>query len=143
MYLLIINILCLIDAFIKYNKYYSNINLLMTQLFSLTIYKTNNYGFALSIGHHNQYHYKQSLHIIVLLILTIYGIINKNLYLHATLIASYFNLLDRLLNGYIIDYIKIKIFDIFEMPIFNICDIIIIINIILFINNNGQRYIYS
>lgn len=135
MYLLIINILCLTDTIIKYNICSHNINLCTTSLISISSRKIHNCGFAFSLWTNGHGNYKKILHVFVLFILILLQIIYINVYLEALIIASLYNLLDRLLCGYIVDYIEIKIFDCSLIPIFNICDIVIIINICLLIIN--------
>lgn len=135
MYLMIIYILCLIDISIKYNTYIKKIHLLTSQLISISIHKIHNHGFAFSLYQKINYKFKLISHTLIYLILLLTDIFNRNIYVEAILIAAFCNLLDRYLCEYIIDYIKIKIFDNSVMPIFNICDIIIVINICLLLIN--------
>lgn len=54
------------------------------------------------------------------------------------------NLIDRIVNGYVIDYLDFKIFN-YDFPIFNLADICIVISIILILittirrNSNGEN----
>ena len=43
------------------------------------------------------------------------------------------NFIDRLLNGYVIDFISVRLFNIYDFPVFNLADCYISISAILFI----------
>lgn len=136
MYLLIINILCLIDTLIKYNI--SPIP--STQSISIYIMKFNihykkNYGYAFSLGHTQHIKHIQTLHLIIIISLCLATIYNGlDQYLIAVLIGSLYNLFDRYFNGYVIDYLRIELINKY-MIVFNQTDIIILINYYLFLNN--------
>lgn len=105
---------------------------IITNFFSLTL--TNNYGAAFGI-----FKYSNTLLIIATLIILI--ILYK--YMHSfkknmrnkiafgfILGGVFGNLIDRIIKGYVIDFLDFKIFN-YDYPVFNIADIAIVIGVIL------------
>ena len=82
---------------------------------------------------------------LVILGLLFYIIIKKtklnkiNTYLYSLVISGIVgNLIDRIIRGYVVDFIGIKIFN-YNFPIFNFADIYIVIGVLLFILI-GEKY---
>ncbi len=105
---------------------------IITNFFSLTL--TNNYGAAFGI-----FKYSNTLLIIATLIILI--ILYK--YMHSfkknmrnkiafgfILGGVFGNLIDRIIKGYVIDFLDFKIFN-YDYPVFNVADIAIVIGVIL------------
>ncbi len=105
---------------------------IITNFFSLTL--TNNYGAAFGI-----FKYSNTLLIIATLIILI--ILYK--YMHSfkknmrnkiafgfILGGVFGNLIDRIIKGYVVDFLDFKIFN-YDYPVFNIADIAIVIGVIL------------
>ena len=105
---------------------------IITNFFSLTL--TNNYGDAFGI-----FKYSNTLLIIATLIILI--ILYK--YMHSfkknmrnkiafgfILGGVFGNLIDRIIKGYVIDFLDFKIFN-YDYPVFNVADIAIVIGVIL------------
>lgn len=105
---------------------------IITNFFSLTL--TNNYGAAFGI-----FKYSNALLIIATLIILI--ILYK--YMHSfkknmrnkiafgfILGGVFGNLIDRIIKGYVIDFLDFKIFN-YDYPVFNVADIAIVIGVIL------------
>ena len=105
---------------------------IITNFFSLTL--TNNYGAAFGI-----FKYSNTLLIIATLIILI--ILYK--YMHSfkknmrnkiafgfILGGVFGNLIDRIIKGYVIDFLDFKIFN-YDYPVFNIADIAIVVGVIL------------
>ena len=75
---------------------------------------------------------------LVILSILIYIIIKKinlnkiNKYLYSLIISGVIgNLIDRIIRGYVVDFIGIRIFD-YSFPIFNLADVYIVIGVLLF-----------
>lgn len=75
---------------------------------------------------------------LVILSILIYIIIKKinlnkiNKYLYSLIISGVIgNLIDRIIRGYVVDFIGIRIFD-YSFPIFNFADVYIVIGVLLF-----------
>lgn len=105
---------------------------IINNFFSLTL--TNNYGAAFGI-----FKYSNTLLIIATLIILI--ILYK--YMHSfkknmrnkiafgfILGGVFGNLIDRIIKGYVIDFLDFKIFN-YDYPVFNVADIAIVIGVIL------------
>ena len=105
---------------------------IITNFFSLTL--TNNYGAAFGI-----FKYSNTLLIIATLIILI--ILYK--YMHSfkknmrnkiafgfILGGVFGNLIDRIIKGYVVDFLDFKIFN-YDYPVFNVADIAIVIGVIL------------
>lgn len=43
------------------------------------------------------------------------------------------NLIDRILNGYVIDFISVRIFNIYDFPVFNFADIYVTFSVIIYL----------
>lgn len=102
-------------------------------IISLTYFR--NYGIAFSIKY--KYEIIVGINILLLLAIAYLGYKKrKNKYLLYPLIIVFAgglsNLLERLIAGYVTDYIKINLF---KFPIFNLADIYITIGTIIFIIN--------
>ena len=77
---------------------------------------------------------------LLIYIITIKTTLNKlNTILYSLVISGIIgNLIDRIIRGYVVDFIGIKIFN-YNFPIFNFADIYIVIGILLFILI-GEKY---
>ncbi len=125
-YFSIVLIFCSLDQF---SKIYINLNLdklLKKDLLIFTIEFVRNYGAAFNILSGNRL-FLSFISIISTIILSYFIFIREieliNKYgLSFILAGSIGNGIDRILNGYVIDFIKIKSID---FPVFNIADIVI------------------
>jgi len=130
-YLIIVNILCFLDTLIKYlllNEY----TLIKSHVLTIKIKKVYNYGFAHGLHYEKNIFGKIVLHLLMVTLTGIFYLVNRNVYVLAVFFASQYNLFDRIKNGYIIDYIHIN-FMRKNLPIFNVTDIVILMNLLLFI----------
>ena len=135
-YLSLISFFCILDQF---SKIYINLNsdkLLNKDFLILTIEYVRNYGAAFNIFSGSRL-FLSFISIISTIILTYLIFIsenkNSNKYgLSLILAGSIGNGIDRILNGYVIDFIKIKFID---FPVFNIADIVINIGVLILIVN--------
>ena len=133
-YLLLIIIFCFLD---QISKYYINLNidrLLNKDLFIFTIDFVRNYGAAFNIFSGSRL-FLSFISIISSLILSYFIFISENKLINKyglsfILAGSIGNGIDRVLNGYVIDFIKIKFIN---FPVFNIADIVINIGVLLLI----------
>ena len=128
-YILIGIFLVIIDQIIKYFMLGKNITIISNLL---SIDYRENRGGAFSIGSFNII---LIFSIILIIAILLYLIKNKDnitnfIPLIFILSGSISNLIDRLFRGYVIDYINVNIFN---FPIFNIADILIVIGCFLFI----------
>ncbi len=107
-------------------------NVLINNFFSLTL--TNNYGAAFGI-------FKNNIVFLVLVSLVILIVLYK--YMHSfkrnkrnniafgLLLGGIFgNLIDRIIKGYVIDFLDFKIFN-YDFPVFNFSDVAIFLGIVL------------
>ena len=105
---------------------------IITNFFSLTL--TNNYGAAFGIFKHNNV-------LLILVTLIILLVLYKYMYsfkknmrnkiAFGFILGGVFgNLIDRILKGYVIDFLDFKIFN-YDYPVFNIADIAIVVGVIL------------
>ena len=105
---------------------------IITNFFSLTL--TNNYGAAFGIFKHNNV-------LLILVTLIILLVLYKYMYsfkknrrnniAFGLILGGIFgNLIDRILKGYVIDFLDFKIFN-YDYPVFNIADIAIVVGVIL------------
>tara|TARA_B100000212_G_scaffold259550_1_gene199514 strand:- start:127 stop:582 length:456 start_codon:yes stop_codon:yes gene_type:complete len=133
-YLLLISFFCILD---QLSKIYINSNFykfLNKDLLIFTIDYTRNYGAAFNIFSGSRL-FLSFVSVISTIILS-YLIFKRdntviNKYgLSFILSGSIGNGLDRILNGYVIDFIKIKIIN---FPVFNIADIVINIGVLILI----------
>ena len=130
----LIIIFCFLDQFCKI--YITlNLNKLLNKDFSLfTIEFVRNYGAAFNILSGSRF-FLSFISVISTIILSYFIFIkeNKNINkygLSFILAGSIGNGIDRILNGYVIDFIKIKFID---FPIFNIADIVINVGVFILI----------
>ena len=129
-YLFIITTFTILD---QITKIYVNLNinkLLNKDLLIFTIEFVRNYGAAFNIFSGNRI-FLSFISVISSIILFYFIFINENksinkLGLSLILAGSIGNGIDRIMNGYVIDFIKIKFID---FPVFNIADIVINIGV--------------
>ena len=130
----IVFILCSLDQF---SKIYINLNLnklLNKDLIIFTIEFVRNYGAAFNVFSGNRL-FLSLVSVISTIILFYFIFIRENQLidkygLSFILAGSIGNGIDRILNGYVIDFIKIKFID---FPVFNIADIAINIGVLILI----------
>ncbi len=99
-----------------------------------------NYGIAFSLWQNNLILLITSLVIIIIFAIIMYVNRKSSTYIvSGTFIisGSISNLIDRIFRGYVIDYINI---DIFNFPVFNISDILIVIGIFTIVVNLIKKY---
>jgi len=133
-YLIIIIIFISLDQF---SKIYIDLNLdklLKKDLFIFTIELVRNYGAAFSIFSGNRL-FLSFISVVSTIILSYFIFIRENKVINKfglsfILAGSIGNGIDRILNGYVIDFIKIKFID---FPIFNIADIVINVGVFILI----------
>ena len=131
-YFTIILIFCSLDQF---SKIYINLNLdklLNKDLLIFTIEFVRNYGAAFNILSGSRL-FLSFISIISTIILSYFIFIRENELINKyglsfILAGSIGNGIDRILNGYVIDFIKIKSID---FPVFNIADIVINIGVLI------------
>ena len=133
-YIAIILVFCSLDQF---SKIYINLNLnklLNKDLIIFTIEFVRNYGAAFNVFSGNRL-FLSLVSLISTIILFYFIFIRENQLidkygLSFILAGSIGNGIDRILNGYVIDFIKIKFID---FPVFNIADIVINLGVIILI----------
>jgi len=133
-YFFLISFFCILDQF---SKIYINNNLndlLKKDLLIFTIEFVRNYGAAFNIFSGSRL-FLSFISIISAFILTYFIFISENKLINKyglsfILAGSIGNGIDRILNGYVIDFIKIKFID---FPVFNIADISINIGVLILI----------
>ena len=131
-YLTIIFIFCSLDQF---SKIYISLNLnklLNKDLLVFTIEYVRNYGAAFNILSGNRL-FLSFISVISTIILSYFIFIRENELINKfglsfILAGSIGNGIDRIFNGYVIDFIKIKYID---FPVFNIADIVINIGVFI------------
>ena len=135
-YLIVISILCFLD---QYSKVYISLNinkLINKDLLILTIEYIRNYGAAFNILSGSRL-FLSLISIVSTIILMYFIFIREdkriNKYGLSFIVAgSIGNGIDRIIYGYVIDFIKIKFIN---FPVFNIADIAINIGILIMIIN--------
>ena len=135
-YLTIIFIFCSLDQF---SKIYISLNLnklLNKDLLVFTIEYVRNYGAAFNILSGNRL-FLSFISVISTIILSYFIFIRENKLINKyglsfILAGSIGNGIDRILNGYVIDFIKIKFIN---FPVFNIADIVINIGVLILISS--------
>ena len=135
-YIIIICFFCTID---QLSKIYINLNfhkLLYKDLQIVTIEFVRNYGAAFNIFSGSRL-FLSFVSIISAIILSYFIFIRENKIINKyglslILAGSIGNGIDRILNGYVIDFIKIKFI---EFPVFNIADILINIGVLILIKS--------
>ena len=133
-YFILISFFCIID---QLSKIYIDLNyhkLLSKDLLVFTIDLVRNYGAAFNILSGNRL-LLSFISIISTIILSYFIFISENKFINRyglsfILAGSIGNGIDRILNGYVIDFIKIKFVD---FPVFNIADIVINIGVCILI----------
>ena len=133
-YFIVISFFCIID---QLSKIYIDLNynkLLRKDLLVFTIDLVRNYGAAFNILSGNRL-LLSFISIISTIILSYFIFISENKFINRyglsfILAGSIGNGIDRILNGYVIDFIKIKFVD---FPVFNIADIVINIGVCILI----------
>ena len=133
-YLIIISFFCLLDQF---SKIYINFNLhklLNKDLLIFTIEYVRNYGAAFNIFSGSRL-FLSFISVASTVILTYFIFISENKQINKyalsfILSGSIGNGIDRILNGYVIDFIKIKLIN---FPVFNVADIVINIGVLILI----------
>ena len=133
-YLFIISFFCILD---QLSKIYINLNyerVLNKDLFIFSINFVRNYGAAFNIFEGSRF-FLSFISIISTIILSYFIFISEtkliNKYgLSFILAGTIGNGIDRILNGYVIDFIEVKIID---FPVFNIADIVINIGALILI----------
>ena len=133
-YIVIISFFCIID---QLSKNYINLNfhnLIRKDLLILTIDYVRNYGAAFNIFSGSRL-FLSFISIISAIILSYFIFISENKLINKyglafILSGSIGNGIDRVLNGYVIDFIKIKFIN---FPVFNIADIVINLGVLILI----------
>ena len=133
-YFAIVLIFCFLDQF---SKIFINLNLnklLNKDLLIFTIELVRNYGAAFNIFSGSRI-FLSFISVISTIILSYFIFIKENKTINKyglslILAGSIGNGIDRILNGYVIDFIKIKFVD---FPVFNIADIVINIGVFILI----------
>ena len=133
-YLLIISFFCILD---QLSKIYINLNL--NKLYNLDLFIFNidfvrNYGAAFNLLSGSRF-FLSFISVISAIILSYFIFISENKHINKyglsfILAGSIGNGIDRILKGYVIDFIKIKFID---FPVFNIADIAINIGVFILI----------
>ena len=139
-YFILISFFCIID---QLSKIYIDLNyhkLLSKDLLVFTIDLVRNYGAAFNILSGNRL-LLSFISIISTIILSYFIFISENKFINRyglsfILAGSIGNGIDRILNGYVIDFIKIKFVD---FPVFNIADIVINIGVCILIISYFRR----
>ena len=135
-YIILISFLCIID---QLSKIYINLNihsLLNKDLYIVTVDSVRNYGAAFNIFSGSRI-FLSLVSIISTIILSYFIFIRDNKIINKFGLSFILggcigNGIDRILNGYVIDFIKIKFID---FPVFNIADIAINIGVLILIIN--------
>ena len=133
-YLLTICFFCILD---QLSKIYINLNL--NKLYNLDLFIFNidfvrNYGAAFNLLSGSRF-FLSFISVISAIILSYFIFISENKHINKyglslILAGSIGNGIDRILKGYVIDFIKIKFID---FPVFNIADIVINIGVLILI----------
>ena len=133
-YLLTISFFCILD---QLSKIYINLNfnkLYNLDLFIFNIDFVRNYGAAFNLLSGSRF-FLSFISAISAIILSYFIFISENKHINKyglsfILAGSIGNGIDRILKGYVIDFIKIKFID---FPVFNIADIVINIGVLILI----------
>lgn len=137
----------LIKFFINQNMHINESIKVIDHFFSITYVRNNGAAFSIFSGNR----FFLIMISILAIIFIYYTFIHKRKIntIDASIYGLLFggiigNLIDRIINGYVIDYLDFKIFN-YDFPIFNLADICIVISIILILittirrNNNGEN----
>ena len=133
-YFVIITLFCILD---QLSKNYININyqkLLNKDLLIFTIDLVRNYGAAFNIFSGSRL-FLSFISVISTIILSYFIFFSENKFINKNglsfiLAGSIGNGIDRIMNGYVIDFIKLKFI---YFPVFNIADIVINIGVLILI----------
>ena len=133
-YIVIISFFCIIDQLSKIYINYNSHKLINKDLLILTIDFVRNYGAAFNILSGSRI-FLSFISVTSAIILSYFIFISENKLINKyalsfILAGSIGNGIDRVLNGYVIDFIKIKFIN---FPVFNIADIVINIGVLLLI----------
>ena len=135
-YLIIISFFCILDQLSKIYIYFNFHKLLNKDYLIFKIEFVRNYGAAFSIFEGSRL-FLTLISVISSIILAYIIFISENKLINKyglsfILAGSIGNGIDRILNGYVIDFIKLKLID---FPVFNIADIVINIGVLILIIN--------
>ena len=135
-YLIIVSSFCIFDQLSKNYINYNYQKLINKDFLIFTIEFVRNYGAAFNIFTGSRL-FLSFISIISTIILFLFIFISKNKLfnrygLSFILAGTIGNGIDRIFNGYVIDFIKIKLID---FPVFNIADIVINIGVLILIIN--------
>tara|TARA_Y100000589_G_scaffold192960_1_gene182651 strand:+ start:696 stop:1145 length:450 start_codon:yes stop_codon:yes gene_type:complete len=133
-YLVLISFFCILDQISKIYVNYNFQKLLNKDLLIFTIEFVRNYGAAFNIFSGSRL-FLSFISISSTIILSYFIFISDNKHINKyglsfILAGSLGNGIDRILNGYVIDFIKLKLID---FPVFNIADIVINVGVIILI----------
>ena len=131
-YLIIVSFLCIIDQLSKILINYNSHKLINKDLLIFTIDLVRNYGAAFNILSGSRI-FLSFISVTSAIILSYFIFISENKLINKyglsfILAGSVGNGIDRILNGYVIDFIKIKFIN---FPVFNIADIVINIGVLI------------
>ena len=133
-YFTVVFLFCLLDQLSKIYINYNYSKLVNKDLLIFTIEFVRNYGAAFNILSGSRL-FLSFISLISTIILSYFIFIRENKLINKyglsfILAGSIGNGIDRILNGYVIDFIKIKFID---FPVFNIADIVINIGVLILI----------
>ena len=133
-YLFIISIFLILDQLSKIYINFKFHKILNKDLLIFTLEFVRNYGAAFNIFSGSRI-FLSSISIISTIILSYFIFISENKLINKyglsfILAGSIGNGIDRIFNGYVIDFIKIKFID---FPVFNVADIVINIGVLIII----------
>ena len=131
-YFLFICLFCILDQLSKIYINYNFQKILNKDLLIITIDFVRNYGAAFNIFSGSRL-FLSFISLTSTIILSYFIFISKNKHINKyglsfILSGSLGNGIDRILNGYVIDFIKIKFID---FPVFNIADVVINIGVLI------------
>ena len=135
-YLIIISFFCILDQLSKIYIFFNFHKLLNKDYLLFKIELVRNYGAAFSIFEGSRL-FLTFISVISSIILAYIIFISENKLINKyglsfILAGSIGNGIDRILNGYVIDFIKFKLID---FPVFNIADVVINIGVLILIIN--------
>jgi len=133
-YLVLISFFCILDQLSKIFINYNFHKLINKDLLIFTIDFVRNYGAAFNILSGSRL-FLSFISIISTIVLSYFIFISENKIINKyglslILAGSIGNGIDRIFNGYVIDFIKIKFID---FPVFNIADLVINMGVIILI----------
>ena len=133
-YSLIISFFCILDQLSKNYVNYNLNKLLNKDLLIFTIDFVRNRGAAFNLFNNSRI-FLSFISVISSILLSYFIFLNDNKLINRyglsfILAGSLGNGIDRIMNGYVLDFIKIKLID---FPVFNIADIVINIGVLILI----------